>query len=294
MGQLEHPNIVPIHDVGVDDLGRHYFMMKYVEGETLTDIVQRLKDGDRATHAQYGFEERVRIFRGVVEAVEFAHDRGILHRDLKPANIMMGKHGEVMVLDWGLARPLDPNEPEPAHDEQRLPVSGSDRMSDTRRGQVLGTPAYMSPEQARGEPLDARSDVYALCVILHELVGLEHYLGGVTSSAEAIKGVQEIEPKLLRLPRNPAQGQVPMDLLWYVHAGLHKDREQRYPSVRAMLHRLDERAEGRIPIQCHVTFTQRVLSEMTRVAVRHPMAALGGYALALVAIVVAVVLGVGG
>ncbi len=292
VGQLEHPNIVPIHDVGVDDLGRHYFTMKYVDGETLADIIKRLKAGDRVTHAQYGFEERVRIFRGACEAVDFAHDRGILHRDLKPANIMVGKYGEVTVLDWGLARPLDPDEPEPEHETEREPVHGGGRMSDTRRGQVLGTPAYMSPEQARGEPLDARSDVYALCVILHELVGLEHYLDGVTSSAEAIDGVQRTEPKLIRLPRHPVQGTAPMDLLWFVHGGIQKDKDLRYPSVKAMLHRLDERAEGRIPVQCHVTFTQRVLNELTRIAVRHPFAALAGYALAAVAIVVAVVVGV--
>ena len=292
VGQLEHPNIVPIHDVGVDDLGRHYFVMKYVQGETLGDVVRRLKAGDPETHARYGFEERVRIFRGVLEAVYFAHDAGILHRDLKPANIMVGEHGEVTVLDWGLARPLDPDQPEPEGSLQAGPgptPDSGERLSDTRAGQVLGTPAYMSPEQARGEPLDARSDIYALCVIFHELVGLEHYLHDYQDSKAMITGVQQVEPKLLRIPRHAAQGQVPMDLLWFVHAGLHKDRDQRYPNVEAMLHRLDERAEGRIPIQCHVTFTQRVFNEATRVAVRHPIAALAGYAVAAVVLVVALV-----
>jgi len=291
VGQLEHPNIVPIHDVGVDDLGRHYFVMKYVQGETLGDIIRRLKAGDPLTHAQYGFEERMRVFRGMLEAVDFAHDAGILHRDLKPANVMVGEHGEVTVLDWGLARPLDPEQPEPAPSplSASLPADSGERLSDTRAGQVLGTPAYMSPEQARGEPLDARSDIYALCVMLHELIGLEHYLHAYQDNQAMIAGVQEVEPKLLKLPRVDAQGQVPMDILWYVHAGMQKDKAQRYASTQAMLERLDERAEGRIPIQCHVTLTQRVLNEATRVAVRHPVAALGGYALALVAAVAALV-----
>jgi eukaryotic-like serine/threonine-protein kinase len=292
VGQLEHPNIVPIHDVGVDDLGRHYFVMKYIQGETLADVVRRLKAGDPETHASYGFEERVRIFRGVLEAVHFAHDAGILHRDLKPANIMVGEHGEVTVLDWGLARPLDPDQPEPEGSPHTIPTPAADtgeRLSDTRAGQVLGTPAYMSPEQARGEPLDARSDIYALCVIFHEFVGLEHYLHAYQDSQAMIAGVQQVEPKLLKIPRNSAQGQVPMDLLWFVHAGLHKDRAQRYASVAAMLHRLDERAEGRIPIQCHVTLTQRVLNEATRVAVRHPIAALAGYAVAAIVLAGALV-----
>jgi serine/threonine protein kinase len=291
VGQLEHPNIVPIHDVGVDDLGRHYFVMKYVQGETLADIIRRLKAADPETHARYGFEERMRIFRGVLEAVDFAHDAGILHRDLKPANIMVGEHGEVTVLDWGLARPLDPTQPEPegtAEPSVAAQDSG-ERLSDTRAGQVLGTPAYMSPEQARGEPLDARSDIYALCVILHEFVGLEHYLHAYQDSQAMIDGVQQVEHKLLKLPRHRAQGQVPMDILWFVHAGLHKDRAQRYPSTQAMLLRLDERAEGRIPIQCHVTFTQRVLSEASRVAVRHPVAALAGYAIAAIVLVGALI-----
>ncbi len=291
VGQLEHPNIVPIHDVGVDELGRHYFVMKYVEGQTLAELIRRLKAGDPETHARFGFEERVRIFRGVLEAVHFAHDAGILHRDLKPANIMVGQHGEVTVLDWGLARPIDPAQPEPAQGQGAAEAVGSgERLSDTRAGQVLGTPAYMSPEQARGEPLDARSDVYALCVIFHELIGLEHYLHASKDSQSMLEDLQRVEPKLLKIPRTKAQGQVPMDLLWFVHAGLHKDREQRYPDVAAMLKRLDERAEGRIPIQCHVTFTQRVLNEATRVAVRHPIAALAGYALAAVAGVAAVIL----
>ena len=292
VGQLEHPNIVPIHDVGIDDLGRHYFVMKYVNGETLADIIRRLKAGDPETHARYGFEERMRIFRGVLEAVDFAHNQGILHRDLKPANIMVGMWGEVTVLDWGLARPLDPEQPEPESPLREPGATATDsgeRLSDTRAGQVLGTPAYMSPEQARGEPLDARSDIYALCVILHELIGLEHYLHTYRDSHAMIAGVQKEEPKLLELPRIPAQGQVPMDILWYVHAGLHKDKDQRYGSTQAMLHRLDERAEGRIPIQCHVTFTQRVLNEATRVAVRHPVAALAGYAATAVVLAVALV-----
>jgi serine/threonine protein kinase len=292
VGQLEHPNIVPVHDVGVDELGRHYFVMKYVQGETLGDIIRRLKAGDPETHARFGFEERMRIFRGVLEAVDFAHEAGVLHRDLKPANIMVGQHGEVTVLDWGLARPIDPTLPEAdaglASRDAGHSASG-ERLSDTRAGQVLGTPAYMSPEQARGEALDVRSDVYALCVILHELAGLEHYLHSYQDSQAMLEGVMTEQPRLLGLPRKPAQGQVPMDILWFVHAGLHKDREQRYPSVAAMLHRLDERAEGRIPIQCHVTFTQRLLNELTRVAVRHPVAALAGYALAGLGLVAALV-----
>ena len=96
-GGLEHPNIVPIHDVGLDEKGRYYFIMKYVDGETLESILARLRAGDRETHARYGFERRVEIFKGVLEAIAYAHARGYIHRDIKPANIMVGAFGEVLV-----------------------------------------------------------------------------------------------------------------------------------------------------------------------------------------------------
>jgi serine/threonine-protein kinase len=287
VGRLEHPNIVPIHDVGVDELGRHYFVMKHVEGETLYAILGRLKAGDPETHARYPLEERVRIFRGVLDAVAFAHDRGVLHRDLKPANIMVGGHGEVTVLDWGLARPLDPAAPEPVGGGALPPSASvsSDRITDTRRGQVLGTPAYMSPEQARGEPLDARSDVYALNVIFHELLGLHHYLEGIDDPQEIMNAVREREPLLFFLPRHPAQPRVPMDLLWYLRIGLAKDPSQRFCSVRAMLDRLDARADGRIPIQCPVTLTQRIGREIARAAAWNPTVTLAAWAVTAAALV---------
>ncbi|MFH1463986.1 MAG: serine/threonine-protein kinase [Pseudomonadota bacterium] len=290
VGRLEHPNIVPIHDVGLDELGRHYFVMKHVEGETLYAILRRLKAGDPETHARFPMEERVRIFRGVLDAVAFAHDRGVLHRDLKPANIMVGGHGEVTVLDWGLARPLDPAAPEPAGGGAPTASVGSgDRITDTRRGQVLGTPAYMSPEQARGEPLDARSDVYALSVILHELLGLRHYLDGLDDPEEIIEAVRVREPDLFFLKKHPSQPRVPMDLLWYVKAGLAKEPARRFPSVRAMLDRLDARADGRIPIQCPITFTQRVGHEIARIAAWNPTVTLAAWALTAVGLLASLV-----
>jgi serine/threonine-protein kinase len=287
VGRLEHPNIVPIHDVGVDENGRYYFVMKHIEGETLYAILQRLKAGDRETHARFPLEERVRIFRGVLEAVAFAHDRGVLHRDLKPANIMVGVHGEVTVLDWGLARPLDPTAPEPAGGgtASGATSSCSDRITDTRRGQVLGTPAYMSPEQTRGEPLDARSDVYALSVIFHELLGLHHCTEGIDDPHEIMKAVREREAPLFFLPKHPAQPRVPMDLLWFVKAGLAKDPAKRFPTVRAMLDRLDARADGRIPIMCPITFTQRLGREIARLAAWNPTVTLAAWALTAGALV---------
>ncbi|HWE27958.1 MAG TPA: serine/threonine-protein kinase, partial [Polyangia bacterium] len=111
VGQLEHPNIVPIHDVGVDAEGRYFFVMKYVEGETLESIIGKLRAGDEAYQRRYTAEYRLQICNEILRGVEHAHALGIVHRDLKPANIMVGALGEVVIMDWGLAKRI--GEPEP-------------------------------------------------------------------------------------------------------------------------------------------------------------------------------------
>lgn len=281
VGRLEHPNVVPVHDVGLDEDGRPLLVMKRIRGETLDAIIRRLQAGDAATHAAWPFERRVEAFRGILNAVAFAHAHGVLHRDLKPANVMVGDTGEVVVLDWGLACPLG-TAAAPAEEA----ISG-DRISQTRAGSVVGTPAYMSPEQVRGEPLDARSDVYSLCVLFHEFLGLRHYLAERPDEAAAMQGVLEVEAPILRLHRHPAQPVVPMDLLWFVARGLRKDPARRYPTVRDLLAALDERARGRIPIRCHVTFSMRLAREVEGLVARHPIATAGAWALLVAALAVA-------
>src|SRR5262249_26554491 len=153
IGRLEHPNIVPIHDVGVDERGDYYFVMKFVDGETLESIIDKLAAGDRAYHAKFGFERRVQIFLALLEAVRFAHTRGIVHRDIKPANVMVGAYGEVVLMDWGIAKSLHGDSVPEETPRPLVHASGSRRgtLFETQLGQLVGTPAYMSPEQARGE-----------------------------------------------------------------------------------------------------------------------------------------------
>ncbi len=240
IGRLEHANIVPIHDVGRDDTGALYFVMRYVEGETLEAVIARLRAGDAATHRAWGFERRVQVIGQVLEALAFAHANGVIHRDLKPANIMIGRYGEAMLLDWGVAH-----------------AAGEGNG-------VTGSPAYMSPAQARGEAADARCDVYAISVVMHELLTLRHYLEDCTTVADTLRGVQERPVPLAGSVRNGVQTPVPMDLTWFVAKGVEKDPTKRYPSARAMLDRLAARAEGDIPIQCHVTFTQRASASVVK------------------------------
>ncbi len=147
LARLEHPNIIPVHDVGLLPDGRTFYTMKLVRGQRLDEHIRV----DRP------LAERLQIFERLCDAVAFAHAHGVVHRDLKPPNVMVGSFGEVLTLDWGVAK----TGPDPD-----LPAGG---MSEP--GMVIGTFGYMSPEQARGDPgVDARSDIHALGVLLRFLV----------------------------------------------------------------------------------------------------------------------------
>jgi serine/threonine-protein kinase len=314
VGQLEHPNIVPIHDVGIDANGEYFFVMKYVDGETIESIIDRLSRGDPDAHRRFPFERRVEIFRSVLDAVRYAHAAGILHRDIKPANVMVGRYGEVVVMDWGIAKRV--HEPAaPALDAARataLPPGGAadpagvagavatlPRRSlsrpavgsqgvvalQTQLGAVLGTPAYMSPEQARGEPLDVRSDVYSLCLLFHELLCLRHPLSEKQTIAEVLAGVISEPVPVAGLVRSAHQPPVPMDLSWFLRKGLQKDRAKRYQSVDEMIERLQLRSRGIIPIECHLTFVKRVTGFWIRLSERFPL----GFSLFFLLLVVAAI-----
>ncbi len=287
VGALEHPNIVPIHDVGVDDDGSLYFVMRCVQGETLESVIERLAAGDPLAHAQWSHERRVHVFRQLLDAVAFAHERGYVHRDIKPANIMVGHWGEVFLMDWGIAKPVGaPDIPSPS---TGTASATGERVTSTHVGSVLGTPAYMSPEQARGEPVDARSDVYSLCVLLHELLGLKHYLDHCTTVEAVLDGVQHAHAAAPSFIPSPHQAPAPMDMSWYVRKGLAKEPARRYQSAREMIERLDAREEGLVPVQCPVTFSKRMMREQIRFIDRHPMlymAMLGLFVVSTVALAV--------
>jgi serine/threonine-protein kinase len=174
LAALEHPGIVPVHDVGTLADGRIFYAMKFVEGQRLDKYIESVTF----------VPDRVRIFLRICDAVAFAHARGVLHRDLKPANIMVGPFGEVLVMDWGLAKILREedsnaareNDPEATiFEKPKQPTSAGEATEIsvvTGHGTVMGTPGYMSPEQARGDVdrLDARSDIFSLGALLRFLV----------------------------------------------------------------------------------------------------------------------------
>ena len=174
LAALEHPGIVPVHDVGTLSDGRVFYTMKFVEGQRLDKYIESIAS----------FPDRLRIFLRICDAVAFAHARGVLHRDLKPANIMVGSFGEVLVMDWGLAKILrgqstggvSDADPEATifekPDQTDIAGNATEISVVTGHGTVMGTPGYMSPEQERGdvERLDARSDIYSLGALLRFLL----------------------------------------------------------------------------------------------------------------------------
>ena len=169
LARLEHPGIVPVHDVGTLADGRVFYAMKFVEGQRL----------DKHIESVHSLPDRLRLFLRICDAVAFAHARGVLHRDLKPANVMIGAFGEVLVMDWGLAKILRDSAPAetPADPDATIiqAPNAQPNETDTARatavtghGTILGTPGYMSPEQARGDiaQLDQRSDIFSLGALL--------------------------------------------------------------------------------------------------------------------------------
>jgi protein kinase-like protein len=243
--QLEHPNVVPVHDLGLDPEGRAYFTMKLVRGQSLETILEKRKAGDPATRSEFGLRRLLDVFLQICQAVEYAHARGVIHRDLKPANVMVGDFGEVLVMDWGVAklkgRPDDrPAEAAGAEARSELStVRAGHQALETQHGAVLGTPQYMSPEQARGANVDERADLYALGVMLYEIL-----CGEVPFAAKTPARI--LARVLVEVPRPPSQVRpdTPPALEALVMRLLEKDPARRTLTIRQIRNHVQDYIEG--------------------------------------------------
>lgn len=198
-GQLEHPNIVPVYDLGTMPDGSPFFTMKRVHGETLDSALDRLRAQDPAAVVRFTRGRLLAIFVTVAQSVHYANTRGVIHRDLKPANVMVGDFGEVYVLDWGIAKAASAQEEEPRPVRAGTPLDRLivDEATATRHGELLGTIGYMSPEQIEDSSrVDARADVYALGAILFELLTREklHHQARAVDMVEAT--LRSVEPRI--------------------------------------------------------------------------------------------------
>ncbi len=174
-GQLEHPGIVPIHELGYNDDGQPYYVMKFLHGKTLHQVIKdyhELKATNRSDREVEQFR-LLQIFTSLCQTVAYAHSRGVVHRDLKPDNVMQGEYGETILLDWGIAKIMgQPDRAGSGGDASYVHLNESSGYPETRAGTIMGTPMYMAPEIATGrnEEVDHRSDVFLLGAILYEIL----------------------------------------------------------------------------------------------------------------------------
>ncbi len=234
LAQLEHPGIVPVHDAGTLNDSRTFYCMKYVEGRTLEEHV-----------AVTSLRERVQLLERIAEPLAFAHSLGIIHRDLKPSNIMIGAFGEVLILDWGLAK-IKRNRTIEAESSGRAAGAESARArpatQSTGHGSVLGTPGYMAPEQVSGELqlIDERTDIFALGALL------KFMLAGMASEGSAT-----LKP-----------------LFAICRKAMAEERAARYQTVKEMASDVGKFLDG-LPVSA---YRENAMEKAVRLAKRHQAA----------------------
>ncbi|MFO0624335.1 MAG: serine/threonine-protein kinase [Polyangiales bacterium] len=238
-GQLEHPSIVPVYDLAVNEQGAGHFTMKRVRGVTLDAVTRGIAAGDEAVRGRFTRHKLLTAFTAVCNAVDYAHHRGVIHRDLKPENVMLGDFGEVYVLDWGVARVLDaPDLPAPQGDRVNVYQDPSTR---TAVGAVIGTLGYMGPEQLRGEEVTPRSDVYALGAMLFELLALKPLHVGTTAEALMTSTLIGPTPPIAARATDP---DVPPELLAICARATALDPADRFADARALCDAVERFLEG--------------------------------------------------
>ncbi len=238
--QLEHPNIVPVHEMGVTDEGRIFFVMKKVGGQSMRDVLDAVRRGKAGARERWTRRRLLTVFVQVCQAVAYAHERGVLHRDLKPPNVMLGEFGEVLVMDWGLARLVgDEREEIVEQSGERIEKVAVRRTLD---GAAIGTPGYMSPEQVEGAlaDLDQRADIWSLGAILYEMLTWRRPYSGeqLEIMVATLKG-----PPTHPCVRVPERG-IPREVANIVMRAMAPHRSNRYAKVTDLIAAVEAFLEG--------------------------------------------------
>jgi len=229
--QLQHPNTIPVYEIGQDIEGRLYFTMKKVNGETLHEIIERQIAGDQQAIHTYNLDRMLGLLIQVCNALSYAHAHRVVHRDVKPENVLIGSYGQVFLLDWGVAKVWAASE-----EELEMAIMEHEELTDI--GQRPGTPLYMSPEQVRGGgEIDARTDVYSIGVVLYEILTLKVPLRGrrVNETFDLIVNEMPIPPR----QRTPER-KIPPTLHQICMKALSKDPQDRYQTMQELIDALRE------------------------------------------------------
>ncbi|MEI6422081.1 MAG: bifunctional serine/threonine-protein kinase/formylglycine-generating enzyme family protein [Lentisphaerota bacterium] len=265
---IEHPNVIPVHELGVMDAVGVYFTMKKVKGDNLHEVIEHLKKGDREYCGKYTRLYLLEIFINVCNGVAFAHSKRIIHRDLKPHNILIGDYGEVLVMDWGLAKYLDSREESKYQD---IPAEKGNRSfhvdtAMTTDGTISGTPNYMPPEQADGKilELDERGDIYSLGAILYQILTYFPPYNG----EDVYKVLADVQKGNFIHPRAKCPNhKIPRELEAVCLKAMSLEKNKRYQSVQELIRDIRNYIEG-FSVSAH---PDSALVKFRKLCMRHPV-----------------------
>lgn len=241
---LEHPNIIPIHELGLSDETGLYFTMKLMKGEPLDQILNELKNANPEYEEKYNAYSLMNIFRKICDAVDFAHSKNIIHRDIKPHNVIVGRYGEVILMDWGLA--LYIGDPDKEDDPlQRDALRAISDLTDEEKNIIQGSPAYMAPEQVNGEfsLLDKKTDIFLLAATLYNILTLEKPYTG-KNLKEVLRKVKERD--LIYPQKRSPDRHISDELCRIVMKASSLRKEDRHNSIQELIDDIDDAVSGRV------------------------------------------------